>query len=150
MAATYLDVPAKEWEEKLRSRDPLERRLGAYALGEIGPEAEESVSTLGDVLGDSESFVRVWAAASLARITPENPAPALSALVQALKDEEYFVRSLAAWHLSRLPHDLPGLEEVVPELKKLEEDPDRNVRVECCAALRRLQTQHHQHQMGCR
>jgi HEAT repeat protein len=54
--------------------------LAAHALAEIGRAAREAVQALTEALRDSESFVRVWVAAALARVEPENPA-AISALV---------------------------------------------------------------------
>ncbi len=86
---------------------------------------------------DSESFVRVWAAAALARVEPENP-NAIPALVAGTRDEIYFVRSLAAWHLGRLGPRHPGIEAAVPELRELLNDNDPSVRAEALEALGNL------------
>jgi len=63
----YLGTSIADWVGELSSSDPLQRRLGAYALGEIGPAATEAVSDLAAALQDPVGFVRVWAAAALAR-----------------------------------------------------------------------------------
>src|SRR6516225_4042380 len=66
----YLGTSIAGWAGELSSRDPLQRRLGAYALGEIGPAATEAASDLAAALQDPVGFVRVWAAAALARVAP--------------------------------------------------------------------------------
>src|ERR1700739_3136875 len=66
----YLRTSIADWVGELSSSDPLQRRLGAYALGEIGPAATEAVSDLAAALQDPVGFVRVWAAAALARVAP--------------------------------------------------------------------------------
>src|SRR6266478_9592524 len=70
---SYLGVATADWVAALKSSDSLERRLAAHALAEIGRTAREAVPALTEALRDSESFVRVWAAAALARVEPENP-----------------------------------------------------------------------------
>ena len=62
----YIGTSVPDWVRELSSSDPLQRRLGAYALGEIGPAATEAVSDLAAALQDPVAFVRVWAAAALA------------------------------------------------------------------------------------
>jgi HEAT repeat protein len=89
-------VETADWVAALKSSDPLERRLAAHALAEIGGAAQKAVPALTEALRDPVSFVRVWAAAALARIEPEN-ACAIPALVAGMRDQIYFVRSLAAW-----------------------------------------------------
>src|SRR5262245_50635651 len=116
--SSYLGIATGDWAAALKSSGPLERRLAAHALAEIGPAAREAVPALIEPLRDPESFVRVWAAAALARIQPENP-DAIPALVAGTRDGISFVRSLAAWHLGRLEPGLPGIESVVPELRDL-------------------------------
>jgi len=64
---SYLGVGTADWVRALKSSDPLERRLAAHALAEIGGTAREAVPALTEALRDSASFVRVWAAAALAR-----------------------------------------------------------------------------------
>jgi hypothetical protein len=39
---TYLGTSIDGWLGALSSGDPIQRRLGAYALGEIGPVASEA------------------------------------------------------------------------------------------------------------
>ena len=40
---SYLGVATGAWVAALKSSDPLERRLAAHALAEIGPAAREAV-----------------------------------------------------------------------------------------------------------
>src|SRR5215472_11551170 len=131
---SYLGVGIVDWIASLKSSDPLERRLAAHALAEIGGTAPEAVPALTDALRDSVSFVRVWAAAALARVEPEN-AFAIPVLVAATCDSTYFVRSLAAWHLGRLGPRHPGIEAVMPELRELLNDNDPSVHAEALVAL---------------
>jgi HEAT repeat protein len=134
---SYLGVATADWVAALKSGDPLERRLAAHALAEIGRTAWEAVPALTEALCDPVSFVRVWAAAALARIEPENP-DAISALVAGTRDQIYFVRSLAAWHLGRLGPRHPGIEAVMPELRELLNDNDPSVHAEALVALGNL------------
>ena len=134
---SYLGVATADWVAALKSSDPLERRLAAHALAEIGGTAREAVPALTEALCDSVSFVRVWAAAALARVEPENPA-AIPALVAGTRDGIYFVRSLAAWHLGRLGPRHPGIQAALPELGELLNDNDASARAEALVALRNL------------
>ncbi|MBM4071862.1 MAG: hypothetical protein FJ271_23495 [Planctomycetes bacterium] len=137
--AAYLDRSAADWLAGLRSNDALERRLAAYALGEIGPTAKVLAQTeLLAALGDAEPFVRVWAAAALARVAPESIPQALASLVDATGAEVYWIRSLAAWQLGRLGPATPGIDAALPPLEALRNDPDRNVRTEAEHACKRL------------
>ena len=134
---SYLGVATADWVAALKSSDPLERRLAAHALAEIGRTAWQAVPALTEALRDDVSFVRVWAAAALARVEPESP-DAVSALVAATRDQIYFVRSLAAWHLGRLGPGHPGIELAVPELRELLKDNDPSVHAEALVALENL------------
>jgi HEAT repeat protein len=135
---SYLGVATADWVAALKSSDSLERRLAAHALAEIGQTARVAAApALTEALRDSVSFVRVWAAAALARVEPENP-DAIPALVAGVRDGIYFVRSLAAWHLGRLGPRHPGIEAAVPELRGLLNDDDPSVRAEALVALGNL------------
>jgi HEAT repeat protein len=134
---SYLGVGTAGWVAALKSSDPLERRLAAHALAEIGGTAREAVPALTEALRDPVSFVRVWAAAALARVQPEN-AYAIPALLAGMRDGAYFVRSLAVWHLGRLGPHHPGIEAVMPELRELLNDDDPSVHAEALVALGNL------------
>ena len=134
----YLGTSIADWVGELSSSDPLQRRLGAYALGEIGPAATESVSDLAAALQDPVGFVRVWAAAALARVAPPGE-ESLNVLIAELGDELAFVRSLAAWHLGRLGPAFPGIEQALLPLRQLAGDKDPSVRVEAALALGMLE-----------
>jgi HEAT repeat protein len=137
--ALYLGKTAADWVSGLRSDDPLERRLAAYALGEIGAAARPAMDDLTAALDDPDSAVRVWAAAALAQIEPHASTRALTALLAAMEDERHFVRSLAVWHVARLGANLPDVESALPALEKLRADEDRNVRTEAELAWKKLQ-----------
>ena len=130
----YLGTSIADWVGELSSNDPLQRRLGAYALGEIGPAATEAVSDLTAALQDPVGFVRVWAAAALARVAPLG-GESVSVLIAELGNELAFVRSLAAWHLGRLGPAFPGIEQALLPLRQLAGDKDPSVRVEATLAL---------------
>lgn len=136
-AGTYLDRPAAHWAELLDSPDPIERRLGAYALGELGPDAAPAAARLVAALADPVPFVRVWAAAGLARVDPEH-GDAVAALVEATSAEQAFVRSLAAWMLGRLEPLHAVDRAALTALERLQADDDPSVRIEAAQALARL------------
>src|SRR6201982_2459532 len=94
----YLGTSIADWVGELSSSDPLQRRLGAYALAEIAPAAPEAVSDLAAALQDPVGFVRVWAAAALARVAP--PAgESVTVLIAGLGNGLAFVARLAAWDI---------------------------------------------------
>ena len=134
----YLGTSTADWVGELSSSDPLRRRLGAYALGEIGPAATEAVSDLAAALQDPVGFVRVWAAAALARVAPPG-GESVTVLIAELGNELAFVRSLAAWHLGRLGPAFPGIEQALLPLRQLAGDKDPSVRVEAALALGMLE-----------
>ncbi|WP_407113584.1 HEAT repeat domain-containing protein [Bradyrhizobium sp. LMG 9283] len=134
----YLGTSIADWVRELSSSDPLRRRLGAYALGEIGPAATEAVSDLAAALQDPVGFVRVWAAAALARVAPSD-GESVPVLIAELGNELAFVRSLAAWHLGRLGPAFPGIEQALLPLRQLAGDKDPSVRVEAALALGMLE-----------
>ncbi|MFJ6135469.1 HEAT repeat domain-containing protein [Kitasatospora sp. NPDC092286] len=135
-AGGYLDRPAEYWMSFVRSDDPTERRLGVYALGEIG--SVEVVPALEAALHDSFSFVRVWAAAALARAACDKQKDAVLALSAESADSAGFVRSLVAWSLGRLSYQQGGEAAAVQTLRVLLEDPDASVRAEADLALHQI------------
>lgn len=133
----YLGEGTGHWVGLLASDDPLERRLGAYALGEIGPAATDAVPALQATLDDPIDFVRVWAADALVKAGGgEEP---VQALIDATGGERDFVRSLAAWFLGRIGPGHPGIDAAVPALQGLLHDDDPSVRTEADVALGRLE-----------
>ncbi len=136
---TYLETSIAGWTRALSSGDPLQRRLGAYALGEIGPAASEAMPALAAAANeDPAGFVRVWAAAALARVAPSG-GDSVAVLIAELGDELAFVRSLAAWHLGRLGLAFPGIGEALLPLRGLADDRDPSVRAEAALALGMLE-----------
>ena len=124
--------------EALSSSDLLQRRLGAYALGEIGPAASEAAPHLATALEDPVGFVRVWAAAALAQVAPSG-GKSVAVLIVELGNEIAFVRSLAAWHLGRLGPAFPTIDQAVLPLRRLASDTDPSVRAEAALAMAMLE-----------
>lgn len=138
----YLDKPLEHWLWHLEHPDPLLRRLGAHAISMIGPEGgSPAIKALTAALDDSQSFVRIWAAAALARVDPSQ-ARALETLLAGLRDPQSFVRSLSAWHLGRLGPNLSGIEQALPVLCEMLHDEDPSARAEAEVALKALQVDH--------
>ena len=135
---TYVGTSIPGWVDALSSSDPLQRRLGAYALGEIGPAAGEAVPNLAAALEDRVGFVRVWAAAALARVAPSY-GESVIVLMAELRNELAFVRSLAAWHLGRLGPAFPGIDQALLPLRPLAGDGDPSVQAEAALALGMLE-----------
>ena len=135
---TYLGTSVADWLQALSNHDPLWRRLGAYALGEIGPAAREAVPALVAALQDPVAFVRVWAASSLARLAPSR-SESIVVLIAELEDDLAFVRSLAAWHLGRLGPAFPDIDQAIIPLRRLGGDNDPSVRTEAALALGMLE-----------
>jgi HEAT repeat protein len=135
---TYLGTSVADWLRALSNRDPLWRRLGAYALGEIGPAAGDAVPALVAALQDPVAFVRVWVASSLARVAPSR-SESIIVLIAELDDDLAFIRSLAAWHLGRLGPAFPDIDQAIIPLRRLKDDNDPSVRTEAALALGMLE-----------
>ena len=135
---TYLGTSIASLVSALSSSDPIQRRLGAYGLGEIGPAASEAAADLAAALEDPVGFVRVWAAAALAQVAPSG-GELVAVLIAELGAELAFVRSLAAWHLGRLGPAFPGIDQALLPLRKLAGDSDPSVRAEAALALGMLE-----------
>ncbi len=136
--ATYLGTSIAGLVGALSSSDPIQRRLGAYGLGEIGPTANEAAADLAAALKDPVGFVRVWAAAGLAQVAPSGE-ESVAVLIAELGNELAFVRSLAAWHLGRLGPAFPGIDQALLPLRQLADDRDPSVRAEAALALGMLE-----------
>ena len=135
---TYLGTSIAGWLEALSSSDPIQRRLGAYALGEIGAAASDAAPNLATAVEDPVGFVRVWAAAALAQMAPSG-GETVGVLSAELGNELAFVRSLAAWHLGRLGPAFPGIDQALLPLRRLAGDGDPSVRAEAALALGMLE-----------
>jgi HEAT repeat protein len=135
--ARYLGRDAVAWSATLAERNPVLRRLAVYALGEIGAAERSVAPALESGLRDEVNWVRVWAAAALARATGEHRA--LDLLIAEMDAPEAFVRSLVAWHIGRLGVDFPGIEAGIEAVQGLLTDPDPNVRTEAAHAVQSLQ-----------
>jgi len=117
--------------EQLKDHRPDARRRAAAALGNIGPEAKDSVPALIKVLSDPEVEVRIKAAIALGRIGAETKA-AVPALIEALRDRIKFVRSSAASSLGQIGAEAKA---AVPALVKALRDPEVEVRESAARAL---------------
>src|SRR5262245_51328408 len=76
--------PLSAWAGQLRHPEPRQRRQAAYALGRIGPPAQDAVPALIAALRDGDSEVRWQVTQALGRIGPAARAavPALLGMVQ--------------------------------------------------------------------
>ena len=61
-------APAEVWIQKLKSKDPKERKIGAYVLGGYGQRGLPAIPILTSLLDDSDSLVNIHAAGALGRI----------------------------------------------------------------------------------
>jgi uncharacterized protein (TIGR02996 family) len=116
-------------------RDPFEevRCRAAEVLGEIG--AAEAVPGLRAALRDNDGKVRALAAVALGKIGESSVA---GDLASSLKDTSARVRRESAKALGKLA---PDREPILSALRQAENDPDKGVRREATAALKRIQGQ---------
>lgn len=150
--------------ESVGDPDPEVRRLSAYALGRIGPEANTALPTLRTALEDAEEPVRLAAAYAINGIDPADASavPVLSAaagrgdaravvalgrmgpaaadsvpaLNRSLRNPATLVRCKAAEALGRVG---PAAKSAVPALKQALRDPDEDVRSAAAEALRAIE-----------
>jgi HEAT repeat protein len=109
--------------DELKDEDFVVRKIAAWSLGDLGPEASPAVPALIEALKDSDRFVRRAAAWTLGRIGPA-AAPAVPALTEALHDQDRAARFKVAEALGRI-----GDPAAVPALTKaFEEETDCDVR----------------------
>ncbi|MFQ5794128.1 MAG: HEAT repeat domain-containing protein [Candidatus Bipolaricaulia bacterium] len=104
------------------------RAEAAFALGAIGPEAQEVVPVLAEALRDEDEFVRFGAAFALVEIGPA----AVPALVETLRDEDAGVREEAAFVLGEIGSA------AVPVLVEALQDEDVLVRATAAEALEKI------------
>lgn len=103
-AAAQLDENIK----KLSSKNALERREAAQALGEAGPTATKAIKPLTRALSDKDRFVRKFAALALGNIGPA-AREAVPALTKLLEDDRT-VRPAALQALAKMgPSAVPAL-----------------------------------------
>lgn len=98
----YQDKSAGQWAEGLNSPDPQARKQAMFALGALGPAAEESVPDLARImLEDPDLEARLQASLALSKMAPVSRA-AVPALARALEDSNAQVRMNAARALFQL------------------------------------------------
>ena len=108
----------------------------AYALGEIGPEAEDAVPALIKSLTQGGvGGIRGFSASALRKIGPA-AVPAIPALIESLKDEHYSTRMHAADALGILS---TGEKDVIDALTTTLKDENEKVRKEAAWALKQIQ-----------
>ncbi len=117
----------------LRRFDSRSQRLGAYALGSIGPAGEPAIADLIPLMGGPDSAVANMADWSLTRIAPEH-APRLLTLAHDLRYGDDGTRVEAALALKQIDADL---EPVCPLLVLRLADPSPPVRAAAFGALDR-------------
>ncbi len=108
-----------------------------FALGELGPLAEQSVNGLNQLLDHPSEGVRRSVVESLGMIGgPVDQA--VSGLIRCLKDQDVQVRFMAGLSLARLGTKAKA---AVPELAKALDDENRYVRAHASEALRYIGTE---------
>ncbi len=124
-------VPGLVSALKDKTFDSESRKLAAYAIGKVGPEARTAVPQLDEALGDKD--LRYAAADALGRIGSSSK-PAIPSLLKILanKMEDSFDRTVAASALGKIGLDA---NKAVPVLKECLEDQDFHVRVEAAYSL---------------
>ena len=154
--------------ELLEDQDNEIRRFAAFSLGKLGPSALVSAKNLVNLLSDTDQDVRKAVSWSLGILGPEvvpllnsvissedinvrtgcvfalgsigpNAIASLDNLIVCLSDESSEVRYLAAKAIGNL-RAAKEVEKAVPNLKKLLEDSDPDVRWVASEALRRIGT----------
>lgn len=116
----------------LRSRDDEVRRLAAYLLGSIGPDAKPALPALKWEQTYNHGMLRLYAAEAIARIDPADRG-AVEALLGGLRSNEAEQRALAAFALGSIASR--HAPRVVPELRSALHDDDLRVRTAADAAL---------------
>jgi HEAT repeat protein len=127
------------WMRALESEDPAERDQAIFALGAIGPAAEEAVPVLAKLMIESpDSHVRNQAALAISKMTPASRL-AIPELASALSDKDHWVRMNAALALSRLKDKArPAIPELVQALKDMSNNTNLghfNITIQQVAAL---------------
>ena len=118
----------------LADKKPRVRRLAAFALGEIGPDAKGAVAPLIEQLKDGDRSVRWYAARALGRIGSD-ASHSIAALVGTLADKDDNVRAAAAEALGSIQPTAPA---VVEGLIRSLRDEDGNVQHVVAEALGKL------------
>ncbi|MBP60684.1 MAG: hypothetical protein CMJ62_04080 [Planctomycetaceae bacterium] len=121
--------------KRLKDDDGGFRSLAAYALGQLGPAAQDAVPDLIEALQDSSYKVRSSAAYALGRIGPAAQS-AVPALISRIGDEQQEVRSSAAAALGEMG---PAAQDAVPRLLAAAlHDGDSRARLSMALAVNRI------------
>ncbi|MGD1897191.1 MAG: S-layer homology domain-containing protein [Phormidesmis sp.] len=116
-----------ELTEALKSDSAPARAAAAYALNEIGPEAEAATPELIDVLKDDDELVRALATSTLAQVGLDQSV-LINLLVAAVQNESGLVKDVAADALGGVGSD------AVPALGDLLENEAANALAKKTAA----------------
>src|SRR5262249_46687264 len=134
-AQSFLGKNVAHWQAELTKKEPAVRRNAAFALGKLGPDAQEAVAALLMCLAtDTDKGVKETAAYSLGQICKRGRAPeevlAQLARILANQNEDPQVRRSAAVALGHCATDIAGvrsaLEAVLLE-RKDNKDEDRKL-----------------------
>ena len=128
-AAIALRTPNIEqhFRESIKHHDPMQRMMGAYALGMFG--ADQFLSELKDVLLDESPDVRKVVIEALGRACPISP-ERMDLIAERLSDENREVRMAVVETLGNCPE-----EHLNVCLTQGLDDPDTWVRVRCAEKL---------------
>jgi HEAT repeat protein len=134
---TYLGKAPAEWQRQLGAKDAKARRDAAFALGKLGPEADEAIATLLRLLQtDNDKAVRDAAAYSLGQICKRGRTPneVIDVLCKTLLGNgDGMVRRSCAVALGNCAPDTPQVREALG--KALEDRDNPGVRQNAAWAL---------------
>lgn len=132
VSAPYL-IEASTRDQNLEIRSQATHQLG------LVPSNEQVVSTLLELLNDSEGSIRAWAAHSLGNATSLNEV-VIDVLTEAMMDKSSFVRRKAAAALGKQVSTVSEVTRryVIPALAEALWDSDSFVRLEAAKSLIRV------------
>jgi hypothetical protein len=158
--------PVSTFLVALKRGDPATRREATFRLGEMKAGARDAIPALQAALGDSSASVREGAGDALLKIAPQDAAvrtavkallrdpsldvwlrtavtlagsgdpDAIALLTSKLDDNDLWARERAASALGNLGER--GTAAIPQLVRRLQEDPDYQVRIACAQALGRL------------
>ena len=124
--------------QQLKDADEANRLRAAKILGRLGAQARPALTALQEATSDADEDVRRVATNSLKAVQSANaPSEQIARLIRDLRDADDIVRFKAARELGKLG---PAARDAIPDLQRLLQDPDEDVRRVAATSLRLIQT----------
>jgi HEAT repeat protein len=133
------DEAVPELIEALSDQDEEVRTAACYALGKVGPGAKDATDTLKKNLNSDDMHIRRASTWALLKIHPGNKQlteMAVPVLIDALTDDRDLVRYEAATALGEIGPDAAS---AVPELHKLSEDDNPEIRAAATESIKQIE-----------